>query len=287
MIPPYFLLALLSMFLVGIADFVYSRAVRKGVTPATMLCSQGLIFLPMVTLWAILEGSYAWTPYVFLGPIAAFLILFGTSAFMKSVHLGQATISTPIYRINFVITALVAILFLNEPMTLHKGMGFLFAAGAIFFLSEFPLHIAVIPRERASSILWAVAAMMSLGILNVVYKIAVSHGVAPAMFLHSQAIFFNTFVFIFAFLKQGGPHFSRTAWAHASITAVTLLTGLISLLAAFRLGQASVVAPIGQLSFVVSALMATIWLRERFTKRKALGLLLAIATIAAFLPGLR
>ena len=284
MVPSYILLALLSMFLIGIADFVYGRAVRKGVPPATMICSQGSIFLPMVTIWAILEGSYRWTPYAFLGPIAGFLIFFATCAFMKSVHLGQATISTPIYRINFVITALVAILFLNEPMTLYKGLGFLFAAASIFFLSEFPLHTSAIPKERASSIIWAVAAMISLGILNVVYKIGVSHGVAPAMLLHSQAISFNIIVFTYAYLSQGGPRFSRTGWAHASVTAVTLLTGLVALLAAFREGQASVVAPIGQLSFVVSALMATLWLKERFTKRKAVGLLLAIATIAAFLP---
>jgi transporter family protein len=284
MIPSYILLALLSMLLVGIADFTYSRAVRKGVTRATMICSQGTIFLPLVTLWAILDGSYAWTPYTFLGPIAGFLIFFATAAFMKSVDLGEASVSTPIYRISFVITALLAIVFLHESMTLQKGLGFLFAAAAIFFLSEFPLNIRGIPKERTSSIVWAVAAMTSLGFLNVVYKIGVTHGVAPTMLLHSQAIFFNIIVFTYAYITQGGPRFSRTGWAHASVTAITLLTGLIALLAAFQEGEASVVTPIGQLSFVVSALMATLWLKEKFTKRKAVGLLLAMATIAAFLP---
>ncbi len=104
------------------------------------------------------------------------------------------------------------------------------------------------------------------------------------MFLHSQAIFFNIAVFSYAFYTQGGPRFSRTGWAHASITATTLLTGLMALLAAFREGEARVVTPIGQLSFAVSALMATVWLKERFTLRKVAGLLLAIATIGAFLP---
>jgi len=284
MIPSYILLAVLSMFLVGIADFVYSRAVRKGVSRATMICSQGAIFFPTVTIWTIIEGSYDWTPYAFLGSIAGLLIFFGTYAFMKSVHLGEASVSTPIYRISFVITAIVAICFLNEPMTYRKGLGFLFAAASIFFLSEFPLSIKAIHKDRAASILWAIAAMMSLGILNVVYKIGVSHGVAPSMLLHSQAIFFNIAVYIYAFYTQGGPRFSRTGWAHASITATTLSTGLIALLAAFREGEISVVTPIAQLSFVVSALMATFWLREKFTIRKTAGIFLAIATIGAFLP---
>lgn len=284
MIPSYILLALLSMFLVGIADFVYSRAVRKGVSRATMICSQGAIFFPTVTIWTIIEGSYDWTTYAFLGSIAGLLIFFGTYAFMKSVHLGEASVSTPIYRISFVITAIVAICFLNEPMTYRKGLGFLFAVASILFLSEFPLSIKAIPKDRAASILWAIAAMISLGILNVVYKIGVSHGVAPSMLLHSQAIFFNIAVYIYAFYTQGGPRFSRTGWAHASITATTLSTGLIALLAAFREGEISVVTPIAQLSFVVSALMATFWLREKFTIRKTAGIFLAIAAIGAFLP---
>ena len=284
MIPSYILLALLSMFLVGIADFAYGRAVRKGVTRATMICSQGAIFFPLVTIWTILEGSYEWTPYAFLGAFAGFLIFFGTYAFMKSVQLGEASISTPIYRISFVITAVVAILFLNEAMSLRKGLGFLFAGASIFFLSEFPLNIKTIPKERAASIFWALIAMVSLGFLNIVYKVGVTHGVAPTMLLHSQAIFFNVFVYIYAFSTQGGPRFSRAGWAHAAVTATTLLTGLIALLAAFREGEASVVTPIGQLSFVISALLATFLLKERFTKRKVVGILLAIATIAAFLP---
>ena len=284
MIPSYILLAILSMFLVGIADFVYSRAVRRGVSRATMICSVGAIFFPTVTIWTLIEGAYSWTPYAFLGSIAGLLIFFGTYAFMKSVHLGEASVSTPIYRISFVITALLAICFLNEPMTYRKGLGFLFAAASIFFLSEFPLSIKAIPRDRATSILWAIAAMISLGLLNVVYKIGVSHGVAPSMLLHSQGIFFNIAVYIYAFYTQGGPRFSRTGWAHASITGTTLSTGLIALLAAFREGETSVVTPIAQLSFVVSALMATFLLREKFTIRKTVGLFLAIATIGAFLP---
>ncbi|MBW1789692.1 MAG: EamA family transporter, partial [Deltaproteobacteria bacterium] len=249
-----------------------------------MICSQGAIFFPIVTIWTLVEGSYVWTPYAFLGAFAGFLIFFGTYAFMKSVQLGEASISTPIYRISFVITAIVAIFFLNEAMTLRKGLGFLFAGASIFFLSEFPLNIKTIPKERAASIFWALIAMVSLGFLNIVYKIGVSHGVAPTMLLHSQAIFFNIAVYIYAFSTQGGPRFSRSGWAHAAVTATTLLTGLIALLAAFREGEASVVTPIAQLSFVVSALLATFLLKERFTKRKVVGLLLAIATITAFLP---
>jgi uncharacterized membrane protein len=285
MIPSYILLALLSMLLLGIYDFIYSKAVRKGVSAGTMTCSQACFFVPTVTLWAYLEGAYTWTPRAFLGPLAAICLFFGIWAFMRSVSLGEASVSTPIYRISFVITALAAILFLGEQMTIRKGIGFLLAAASIFFLSEFRLKAKAVSRDRTTSILWAIAAMTSIGLLNVIYKIGVSGGVAPAMFLHSQGVCFITIAFIYARLTQGGPRFSRLGWAYGFAASMCLSTGLIALLAALRTGEASVVTPIGQLSFVVSTLMVTLWMGERFTKRKVVGLLLAVATIAAFLPG--
>jgi len=273
------------MVLIGIYDFVYSKAVRKGVSAGTMTCSQACFFVPTVTLWSYLEGTYKWAPLLLLGPVAALLLFFGIWAFMRSVSLGEASVSTPIYRISFVVTALVAILFLGEQMTIRKGIGFLLAAGSIFLLSEFRLDLKAIHRDRAISILWAVAAMISIGLLNIIYKLGVSNGVAPAMFLHSQAVCFITIAFIYARLTQGGPRFSRQGWTHGFVASFCLSTGLIALLAALKSGEASVVTPIGQLSFVVSTLMVILWLGERFTKRKITGLLLAVATIAAFLPG--
>ena len=69
------------------------------------------------------------------------------------------------------------------------------------------------------------------------------------------------------------------------MAAICLVLGLMSLVAALEDGEASAVTPIAQLSFVVSMFMATLWLGERFTKQKVVGLLLAVATVAAFLPG--
>jgi uncharacterized membrane protein len=285
MIPTYIPLALLSMLMMGIYDYIYSRAVRKGVSAGTMTCSQACFFVPTITLWAFLEGTYIWTPLAFLGPVAALLIFFGIWAFIRSVSLGEASVTTPIYRMSFVITALVAILFLGEQVTLRKGVGFLLAGTSIFFISDFRIDAKTIPGNRIPSVLWALAAMVSIGLLNIVYKLGVSGGVAPAMLLHSQGVCFITFAFIYARLTQGGPRFSRKGWSHGLAASVCIVVGLIALLAALKRGEASVVTPIGQLSFVVSTLMVTLWMGERFTQRKVVGLLLAVATIGAFLPG--
>jgi len=282
-IPSYFWFALLAMAFYGVVDFTYGRATQHGVTPGTMTVSQSAIVTPATGVWAWMEGTYAWTPPTFLGIAAGIFVFIGLWAFMKSLKIGETSVSTPIYRISFVITALIAIIFLDEPMTLRKGVGFLFAGTAIFFISDFGLSRQAEVRSR--SIVWALVAMCAVGLLNIVYKLGVSKGVSPVMMLHSQAVFFISIAWIYAFAVQGGPRFSRTGWTHASVTAVCFTGGIVSFLTAFQTGEASIVTPIVQLSFVVSVLMATWWMGERFSPRKLLGLALAVCTIVAFVGG--
>ena len=285
MIPPYIRLALMAMGLMGVSDFVYGRAARRGITPGTMTSSQASFFVPATALWAALQGVYAWTPTIFLlGAAAGALTFLGLWGFMRSVALGEASVTTPIYRISFAVTSLVAILFLAEPMTPRKGAGFLLAAASIFLLSDFGKRGGGAPPARPASILWALAAMTAVGFLNIVYKLGAAAGAAPAMLLHGQGTFFIFIAFGYAWASQGGPRFSRAGWAHALVTGSCLLGGLMALVAALREGEASVVTPISQLSFVVSALLATVWMRERLTPRKTVGLALAAAAILAFTP---
>lgn len=284
MISIYIWLALLSMLFFAIVDFTYGRATRKGISVGTMTCSQACFAMPASGIWAWLEGSYVWTKPTLLGAAAGALIFTGLWAFMKSIKLGEASISTPIYRISFVITALIAILFLGEAMTFRKGVGFLLAGGAIFFISDFRFGGQAI-QGRVPSILWAIGAMCAVGLLNIVYKLGVVNGVSPPMLMHSQTVFFICIAFLYAYHTQGGPMFSKTAWAHSFVSATGFLGGIIAMLTALQTGPASIVTPIVQLSFVLSVLMATWWMDERFTIRKAVGLAFAVGTIAAFSVG--
>ena len=68
-------------------------------------------------------------------------------------------------------------------------------------------------------------------------------------------------------------------------TAVLLLCGLVMLVAGLARGQASVLVPIAQLSFVVTAGLGFFCLRETLTLRKGLGLAFAIAALVCLMRG--
>ena len=280
MLPRFIVLALFASFLIGVADYVYGRAVRNRILPGTITASQSSIVVPVTWIWAQLEGNYAWTPPAFLGIATAFFTFIGFWSFMRSVELGEASVSTPIYRMSFVVTAMLAVWFLGESITLPKIVGLILTGCAIFLFSDF--HRGSFSADKLASVLWAVAAMVAVGLVSFIYKLGVSGGVAPIMFLHSQAVFFITIAFIYSYLVQGGPQFSKKGWAHGFVTAVCFIFGITSLLAAFREGEATIVSPIMQLSFIVTTILATWRLSEKMTMRKFLGLAAAVGTIIAF-----
>jgi len=270
------------MLLVGIADFVYGRAARKGISYGTLTCSQAVFVVVANSIWAYAAGVLSWSwPFLICG-LAAVLFFIAFWAFMRSVSLGEASVSTPIYRINFVATALVAILFLNEAMTLRKGVGFLLAGISIFLLSDFRFSPETSKRISGASILWAIVAMFSMGSMNIVWKIAATWELPLPMLMHSQAVFFTLIAFTFSYVTQGGPRFSKDGWIYGILVGGLLILGMACFYLALGRAEVSLVTPISQLSFVVSVLMATVWMRERLSARKIAGLFLAAATIAAF-----
>jgi transporter family protein len=270
------------MFLIGVADFVYGRAARKGISYGTLTCSHSVFVVVANGIWAYAAGVYSWSWPFLICALAAVLFFIAFWAFMRSVSLGEASVSTPIYRINFVATALVAILFLSEAMTLRKGVGFLLAGISILLLSDFRFSAETSKRIRGASILWAIVAMFSMGSMNIIWKIAAIWDLPLPMLMHSQAVFFTMIAFTFSYVTQGGPHFSRDGWIYGISVGGLLILGMGCFYLALRRGEVSVVTPISQLSFVVSVLMATVWMGERLNSRKILGLFFAVATITTF-----
>lgn len=282
LISPAILFAILSMFLMGFVDFLYGRVARKEISIATVWCSQACVVFPATGIWAYLGGNYEWSLLSLFGGVTSTLFFIGFWAFLQSIRAGEIGVSTLIYRINFVMTALLAVVFLGEPITWRKGVGFALALLAIWMIAEVRLSARGGRGISRRSILWALVAMSAMGVLNIVFKIGVSKGLAPAMFIHANALFFTAFAYLYAWRVQGGPRFSRVGWRYGAVVGVCLPAAVIFLLEALKRGEASIVTPISQLSFVVSIVMAAIWMGERFSLRKFMGLLVALGTIAAF-----
>src|SRR5256885_1224165 len=78
---------------------------------------------------------------------------------------------------------------------------------------------------------------------------------------------------------------SRAAWSHAPAAAALLVVAFTFLAKGLEGGEASVVVPVAQMGFVVTALLGFFFLREPFTGRKCAGLAAALAALASLARG--
>src|SRR5471030_3467016 len=136
--------ALAALVLFGIGDFIYKRATLAGLRADQLLMSQGWFFLPLIIGYGLLTGTLAPQPAALWGPLAGAFVFVGFYNFVRSLATGPVSINAPIFRLNFVVTALLAIAVLGETLTGSKFAGLTLALGATWLLLG-----ARVPGERA------------------------------------------------------------------------------------------------------------------------------------------
>ena len=70
---------------------------------------------------------------------------------------------------------------------------------------------------------------------------------------------------------------------YGAAAAIVLLAAIILLLHGVAHGQASVLVPIAQMGFIIAAMLGIFILDERITVRKTIGLVSALAALAALM----
>lgn len=273
-------LALGAMMFYGLADWVYKRAAVSGVQAHHFLALQGFFFAPGIFLYGLTTGTlvlgvpFAW------GMTAGVLIFVALYNFARSLASGAVSIVAPIFRLSFAITAALAVWLLDEPLTSWKLAGLAASLAAVWLLLAG--KPAPAPRATPSSVLRVLVATVAMGVVSLIYKLGAIAGGSPAAILTGQASVFLPLTTLFALARDRGFHPPPGAWRHGATAAVLLLFGLVMLLAGLARGEASVLVPVAQLSFVVTAGLGFVFLRETLTLRKGFGLAFAIAALICF-----
>ena len=270
-------LALGAMMFYGLADWVYKRAAQSGVQAHHFLAQQAFFFAPGIFLYGLTTSTlvlgvpFAW------GMTAGVLVFVALYNFARSLSSGAVSIIAPVFRLSFAITAALAVWLLDEPLTGWKLAGLAASLAAVWLLLAG--RPASAPRATLSSVLRVLVATVAMGIVSLVYKLGAIAGGSPATILTGQASVFLPLATLFAIMRDRGFHPPPGGWRYGATAAVLLLFGLVMLLAGLARGQASVLVPVAQLSFVVTAGLGFVFLRETLTLRKGFGLAFAIAAL--------
>lgn len=284
--------ALASMAFAGVNDFIFKKQSDDGSGRAAYMAVVGAVWFAVFALAALISDVPKASPS--LGPSAArgVTLAWGLAAGALSVSASYlligsfrtigAAIGATIYRMNMVVAALIGVAFLGEPAGAAKLAGFALAAAALLLFAAG----SGAPGERgaARGLRMAAAASLLRAGMGISYKLAAEAGVRGAWFLAIQGLIWLAAGAAGAVCRGGGSRLS-SALIRRGVISGLLVCGIVYFFRrALELGEASVVIPIAQMSFALTALISRFALGERLNGRKTAALCLS-ALAFVFLGG--
>lgn len=271
--------ALLSLLFAGALDVAYKRYARKD-------RSRGMHVFGIGTVWLALQGSMAamggsgpeWSGAVLTYGLAAgiFLVL-SNLLFMESLSHIPVGLGSTIYRLNTIGVVALSFTFLGEPLGAMKLGGiFLGILGVLLLYQRAP---GAADSRFALFCGIAVAASALRAGYGVISKAGLAHGADLQAMLLIAAACWVVGGAAYALLREGR---FRLTWKK---TAYSLLTGILVflivnfLILAVRDGEASVVIPVANLSFVMALGLSAAFGMERITPKKLAAVGCAVGAI--------
>ncbi len=277
-----FVYAIAALVCYGLCDFIYKRAAAAGIRADHFLMVQGWFFCPLVILYALATHTLVLDPAALWGSLAGAFIFIGFYYFIRSLAAGSVSTNASIFRLNFIVTVVLVVALLGEPVTPSKIAGLALALLATWLLVGAEVAADHAPNEaRSRSLVQVAVATLAFGASNFFHTVGLRHGAVPETLAVAQGALFMplaTIVVYFADRKLWPP---PVTFKYSAAAAIVLLGATIFLLRSVAGGQASVLVPITQMGFIVAALLGIFILRERVTVRKAIGLVSALAALAA------
>jgi drug/metabolite transporter (DMT)-like permease len=272
--------ALLSMTVAGLSDVIYKR---YALAPR----SRGVYVMGMGAVWTVLQAAIVLAsgqPWVVDGQTLAFGLAAGlvvasaNLALIESMTHMDAGLASTLYRLNSVVVVVLAVWLLGETLTATKAAGVMLGVAAVVALYEGRRSAAGSVLFR--SFLWlAVAAALLRGAFGVVSKAAVARGVDLQMLLLINGPVWIVAGAAYARLREPGFKVTR-AEIGFSIVSGTLICAIGNfLMMALARGDASVVVPIANMSFLVTIAISLLIGMERVSARKLVAVALALVAI--------
>ena len=278
--------ALGALVLYGLADFVYKRAAAAGAQPHRFLMTQTWFFTPLALLYGVATGTLHFSAGMLWAAVAGVCAVAGYYNFAWSLRHGAVSTNATIFRLSFVVTAALGILVLGEPLTAPKTAGLALALLAVWLLIGRHEDLGEnARRERAASLVRVLVATALVGLLAFVYKLGMRLGATPVAMVASQGVVAVTLSTAFTGYVEREIRPSRVALRHAPVSAALLVVAFILLAKGLEVGEASVIAPVAQMGFVVTAVLGFLVLREPMSGRRIAGLVAALAALASFAFG--
>ena len=213
-----------------------------------------------------------------------FLILSGLATggswlcYFRALQQGDVNKVVPIDKSSTILTILLALIFLGEPVSWLKGLAILFIGAGTFLMIE-KKSVSGEKREEKSWLIYAVLSAVFASLTSILGKIGIN-GVESNLgtAIRTGVVLVMAWLIV---LVKGKQHTLRSVPQKELV--FLILSGLatggswLCYYKALQDGLASVVVPIDKLSILVSIGFSALVFKEHLSKKAALGLGLIVA----------
>ena len=199
--------------------------------------------------------------------------------YFHALQIGDVNKVVPIDKSSVVLTILLGVLFLGEPMSVSKGICVILIAAGTYLMIEKKQGTEEGKKKSKSAILYALLSAVFASLTALLSKIG-SVGIESNLGTAIRTII----VLIMAWLivVAGGKQkqikdVSRKSWTFIILSGIATGLSWLCYYRALQDGPISVVLPINKLSILISIAFAYIIFKERLTRKSGLGLAMIVA----------
>ena len=273
---PVIALALLSMVCAAANDFIFKLYARRSGSVGAYLAVIGIVWAFVFTAclpsrdclldrktlqWGILSGMFSITANIL---------------FVKALVKGDIGVCSTIFHLNLVPAALLAFLLFKEPATVPRLTAIASGVAAVVLFS-WPSGKAVSKSFVSAAVVLIVLASLLRAGMGLSYKAGLLNGANGYGLIAINGVAWVIGGIICHFLVD------REMWrmppsilAYGALSGVLVCGIVLFMMLALKYGDASLVLPVTQMSFALTALAGIVVLKETLTSRKCLGIALAM-----------
>ena len=276
----WILLAFGSALFAGLTSILAKCGIRKtDSTVATAI--RTIVVLLFSWLMVFVVGSQS-TMGTISGRTLLFLVLSGLATggswlcYFKALQLGDISKVTPIDKSSTVLTILLAAIFLQEGVSLPKGIGVVLIAVGTFLMIEKKQSSG---ETKSAAWLWyALGSAVFASLTAILGKVGIS-GVESNLgtAIRTGVVLVMSWVMVFVTGKQGElKHIPKNELGFICLSGLATGGSWLCYYKALQEGPTSVVVPIDKLSILVTIAFSYVVFHEKLTKKSALGLVLIV-----------
>ena len=277
--------ALLSLVFAGLLDVVYKRYSRKSRSRGTYVFGIGVVWwvLQSATIAFGEEALIVDATSIGYGLFAGVCLTLSNILLLESLTHIDISLGSTVYRLNTIGVVAMAYLFLGEDLGWVKLVGIGLGIVAVGLLYR-PDTSPVAPANRRQFLpffLMAVAASLFRAGYGVITRGGILHQADPQTMLLLCALSWVVGGALYARLREGRFRLTLKKTGYAMVSGVLVFLVVDFLMLAVKYGEASIVIPIANMSFIMALGLSVALRFEAASLRKAAAMVVACLAIAA------